>query len=149
MQLAVKLFKTDIHQLVDENIRLRVLGTEKGLSDNIVKAAREAERKTAHCTRATVAVCFNYGGHEEILDATRAMIADGEFVEIFVDTPLAEAEQRDTKGLYAKARAGELANFTGIDSPYEAPENPDIRIDTSTMSAAQAANAIVAALDRR
>ncbi len=77
MQLAVKLFKTDIHQLVDENIRLRVLGTEKGLSDNIVKAAREAERKTAHCTRATVAVCFNYGGHEEILDATRAMIADG------------------------------------------------------------------------
>ena len=47
------------------------------------------------------------------------MMADGEFIEIFVDTPLAEAEKRDTKGLYAKARAGELDNFTGIDSPYE------------------------------
>ncbi len=82
-------------------------------------------------------------------DMVRAMVADGEFIEIFVDTPLAEAEKRDTKGLYAKARAGELANFTGIDSPYEAPENPDIRIDTSKMSAEAAADAIVASLDRR
>ena len=52
----------------------------------------------------------------------RRMIPDGEFFEIFVDTPLAEAEKRDVKGLYAKARAGELKNFTGIDSPYEPPE---------------------------
>ena len=76
----------------------------------------------------------------------RAMLAEGEFVEIFIDTPLAEAEARDVKGLYAKARAGELANFTGIDSPYEAPENPDIRIDTTALSAEQAAEAIVAAI---
>ena len=82
-------------------------------------------------------------------DMVRAMMAGGEFVEIFVDTTLAEAEARDSKGLYAKARAGELDNFTGIDSPYEAPENPDIRIDTSKMSAEQAADAIIAALDRR
>ena len=59
------------------------------------------------------------------------MLPEGEFIEIFVDTPLAEAEKRDVKGLYAKARAGELANFTGIDSPYEAPETPEIRIDTT------------------
>ena len=52
----------------------------------------------------------------------REMVGDGDFVEIFVDTPLAEAERRDTKGLYRKARAGKLANFTGVDSPYEAPE---------------------------
>jgi bifunctional enzyme CysN/CysC len=76
-------------------------------------------------------------------DMVRAMVADGEFLEIFVDTPLAEAEARDSKGLYAKARAGELANFTGIDSPYEAPETPDIRIDTMAMTAEQAADAIV------
>ncbi len=60
----------------------------------------------------------------------RDMMAPGEFIEIFVDTPLAVAEQRDVKGLYKKARAGELKNFTGIDSPYEAPEHPEIRIDT-------------------
>ncbi|MDQ3144849.1 MAG: sulfate adenylyltransferase subunit CysN [Pseudomonadota bacterium] len=80
-------------------------------------------------------------------DMVRGMMAPGEFVEIFIDTTLAEAEKRDTKGLYAKARAGELANFTGIDSPYEAPEHPDIRIDTSAMTAEQAADAILAALD--
>ncbi len=77
MKLAVKLFKTDINELVDENICLRVLGTEKGLSDDIIKAARSAEEKTAHCTRATVVVCFNYGGHEEILDAVKAIISSG------------------------------------------------------------------------
>ena len=56
-------------------------------------------------------------------DMVRRMLPEGEFIEIFVDTPLAEAEKRDAKGLYAKARAGELKNFTGIDSPYEPPEN--------------------------
>jgi bifunctional enzyme CysN/CysC len=76
-------------------------------------------------------------------DMVRAMMADGEFVEIFVDTPLAEAERRDVKGLYAKARAGELPNFTGIDSPYEPPEHPELRIDTTAMTAEEAADRIV------
>ena len=65
---------------------------------------------------------------------------------MFVDTPLADAEKRDVKGLYKKARAGELKNFTGIDSPYEAPENPEIRIDTTKLDAAAAAELIVKAL---
>ena len=81
-------------------------------------------------------------------EMVREMLPEGEFIEIFVDTPLAEAERRDAKGLYAKARAGELTNFTGIDSPYEAPEAPEIRIDTTAMTAEQAADAIVAALAR-
>jgi bifunctional enzyme CysN/CysC len=76
----------------------------------------------------------------------RAMMAPGEFVEIHIDTTLAAAESRDVKGLYAKARAGRLANFTGIDSPYEAPQSPEIHIDTTTMSAAAAADLIVAHL---
>jgi bifunctional enzyme CysN/CysC len=76
-------------------------------------------------------------------EMVRKMVPEGEFIEIFVDTPLAEAEKRDAKGLYAKARAGELKNFTGIDSPYEAPETPEIRIDTTTMSAEEAADRIV------
>ncbi|MEO8141662.1 MAG: adenylyl-sulfate kinase, partial [Sphingomicrobium sp.] len=78
----------------------------------------------------------------------KAMLAKGEFVEIFIDTPLAEAEARDVKGLYAKARAGELANFTGIDSPYEAPENPDITIAYG-MTAEAAASQIVDYLSNR
>ena len=79
----------------------------------------------------------------------RRMIPEGEFIEVFVDTPLAEAEKRDVKGLYAKARAGELKNFTGIDSPYEAPESAEIHIDTTSMSADEAAELIVEALLRR
>ena len=73
----------------------------------------------------------------------REMLAEGEFVEIHIDTPLAVAESRDVKGLYKKARAGLLKNFTGIDSPYEPPENPEIRIDTTTTSPEDAAELIV------
>ncbi len=73
----------------------------------------------------------------------REMMAPGEFYEIFIDTPLAEAERRDVKGLYKKARAGKLKNFTGIDSPYEPPERPDIYINTAEMDADEAAALIV------
>jgi len=79
----------------------------------------------------------------------RRMVPEGEFIEIFVDTPLADAEKRDPKGLYAKARAGEIKNFTGIDSPYEPPEAPEIRIDTMAMDAEAAANLIVDELTNR
>jgi bifunctional enzyme CysN/CysC len=79
----------------------------------------------------------------------RRMVPEGEFFEIFVDTSLAEAEKRDAKGLYAKARAGELKNFTGIDSPYEEPEAPEIRIDTTALDPNEAADLIVETLLNR
>ena len=79
-------------------------------------------------------------------DMVRGMMQPGEFLEVFVDTPLAVAEQRDVKGLYAKARAGQLKNFTGIDSPYEAPDNAEIRIDTTAMTPDEAADQIIARL---
>jgi len=79
-------------------------------------------------------------------EMVRAMLPDGEFVEIFIDTPLADAEARDVKGLYRKARRGELANFTGIDSPYEAPQAPELRVDTTQCSADEAADRIIAEL---
>jgi len=79
-------------------------------------------------------------------DMVRGMMQPGEFVEVFVDTPLEEAERRDVKGLYAKARSGELKNFTGIDSPYEAPESAEIRIDTTAMTPDEAADLIIAKL---
>ena len=77
----------------------------------------------------------------------REMMAPGEFIEVFVDTPLAEAERRDVKGLYRKARAGELSHFTGIDSPYEEPEQAEIRIDTTVTPAEEAADIVVQALE--
>jgi len=73
----------------------------------------------------------------------RALFGEGEFLEVYVDTPLAVAEERDVKGLYAKARRGELKNFTGIDSPYEPPEQPEIHIDTGRTTPEDAAGAIV------
>ena len=73
----------------------------------------------------------------------RQMMKKDEFVEIFVDTPIEVAEKRDTKGLYAKARSGKLKNFTGIDSPYEKPHSPEIRIDTTKTDIDEAASLIV------
>lgn len=77
----------------------------------------------------------------------RATMGRGQFIEIFVDTPLDVAEQRDVKGLYAKARAGEIKNFTGIDSPYEAPENAEIVVNTVQMTAEEAAETIIVKME--
>jgi len=79
----------------------------------------------------------------------RKLVGAGEFIEIFVDTPIAVAEARDPKGLYRKARRGELKEFTGIDSPYEPPETPEIRIDTTLISAQDAAEQIIGYLKLR
>jgi bifunctional enzyme CysN/CysC len=76
----------------------------------------------------------------------RAMVGEGEFCEVYVDTPLAVAEQRDVKGLYAKARRGELKNFTGIDSPYEPPLAPELRIETTSTEIVAAAELVIAQL---
>ena len=76
----------------------------------------------------------------------RNMLEEGEFIEVYVDTPLKEAERRDVKGLYKKARAGELKNFTGIDSPYQVPKDPEITVDTMELSAEEAADAVLSFL---
>jgi bifunctional enzyme CysN/CysC len=76
----------------------------------------------------------------------RGKVAAGEFCEVYVDTPLAIAEQRDPKGLYAKARRGELPNFTGIDSPYEPPQDPELHVDTTELTPEQAATEVLTKL---
>jgi bifunctional enzyme CysN/CysC len=73
----------------------------------------------------------------------RDRVDEGEFIEVFVDTPLAVAEARDPKGLFKKARRGELFNFTGVDSPYEPPANPEMRIDTTRTAPEEAADAVI------
>ena len=82
-------------------------------------------------------------------EMAREQLEDGEFVEIFVDTPLSLCEERDPKGLYQKARAGEIVNFTGIDSPYEPPLQPDIHLETADLSVDAAASEIIAYLRER
>ena len=82
-------------------------------------------------------------------DLARSLVNEDEFIEVFVDTPLDVAESRDPKGLYKKARKGELQNFTGIGSPFEAPGTPEIRIDTTQLTAEDAANLIIAKLRER
>ena len=79
----------------------------------------------------------------------RSLLEEDEFLEVFVETPLAIAEQRDPKGLYKKARSGDLKNFTGIDSPYEQPENPEMLVDTSSLTAEQCAEQIIRSLRER
>ena len=79
-------------------------------------------------------------------DFARSLFEDGEFIEVFVDTPLVECERRDPKGLYRKARAGEINNFTGIDSPYEAPAAPDVHLHTDTQSLEEMVERLVHAL---
>ncbi len=81
--------------------------------------------------------------------ALRERLETGEFIEVFVDTPLEECERRDPKGLYARARAGEILNFTGVDSPYEPPEHPEIVLPTHEMSADECARRVLAELERR
>lgn len=82
-------------------------------------------------------------------DMARSMVEDNEFLEIYVDTPLEVVEQRDVKGLYRKARDGQLINFTGIDSPYEAPESPELRINTENTDVDAAVEQIIIKLRER
>ncbi|MCP3735930.1 sulfate adenylyltransferase subunit CysN [Sphingomonas sp. RP10(2022)] len=117
--------------------------TEADRIENIRRVGEVARLMTDAGLIVITAFISPFRAEREIV---RAMMAPGEFVEVHIDTPLADAEARDVKGLYAKARAGELKNFTGIDSPYEPPLDPEIRIDTTVTTAEQAADAIVARL---
>ena len=78
----------------------------------------------------------------------RGLVEEGEFIEVFIDAPLEVCMQRDPKGLYKKAQAGEIKNFTGFDSPYEAPETPELHIKTDDLSAEDAADKVIAELKR-
>lgn len=79
-------------------------------------------------------------------DDVRALLEDGEFIEVYLTTPLSECEQRDPKGLYKKARAGEISDFTGIDSDYEPPVNPEISINTAELSVEQSVDTLLSYL---
>ncbi len=151
-QVEVELFKQNlqVYSLDGDNIRS---GINKGLGftkeDRLENLRRIAE----------VAKLFVDAGHITIAAFVSPLISDREqvknivgqadFIEVFVDTSLEECERRDVKGLYKKARAGEIKNFTGIDAPYEAPRNPDIHIKTEQVSVAEAVKTITNYLNNK
>ena len=87
--------------------------------------------------------------YREDRDRVRRLMGPGEFIEVFVDTPLEICEARDPKGLYKKARAGEISNFTGLDAPYEVPENPEVHLETANLSVDEAAAQVIRYLDEQ
>ncbi len=144
-----KLFSLGRHTILldGDNIRHglnRDLGfTDEDRVENIRRVAEVARLMTDAGLIVIVSFISPFRAERQL---ARELMAEGEFVEIFIDTPLAEAEKRDVKGLYRKARAGELKNFTGIDSPYEPPVRPEFHINTMATSPEDAAESIVASL---
>ncbi len=120
------------------------------LEDRKENIRRIAETAKLFAAAGAQVLCSFVSPTRAIRAMAREIIGPDDFLEVFVNTPLAVCEARDVKGLYAKARAGEIKNFTGIDSPYEAPENPflDLKTDNQTVeeSAAEMVNAIRASL---
>ena len=131
------------HALVDRGVNAFVLDGDNvrfGLNADLGFAPEDrAEniRRIGHVARllvdaGVVVLCSFVSPYREDRDRVRALHEDAVFAEVFVDVPLAVAEARDVKGLYARARAGEIEDFTGVSAPYEAPEDPELRIDTDT-----------------
>ena len=99
--------------------------------DRLENIRRIAEVSKLLINTGMITICSFISPTEEIRHMAKSIIGENDFIEIFLNTPLEVCEQRDTKGLYKKARAGEIKDFTGISSPFEAPEHPDLEIDTS------------------
>jgi len=96
-----------------------------------------------------IVLCSFISPYRAERDMVRRLVGDGEFIEVFVDTPIEECMARDAKGLYAKAKAGQLKNFTGVDAPYQPPERPEVHLPTSERSADELAGLVLEALRKR
>jgi sulfate adenylyltransferase len=113
---------------------------------NILRIAFVASEIVRH---AGIVICAAVSPYRDTRREARKLVGNNHYVEVFVDTPIDVCEQRDVKGLYAKARRGEIKHFTGIDDPYEKPERPEIRLDTVNHTAEQNATLIVQYLIKR
>jgi len=138
------------YRLDGDNIRL---GINKNLGfsaeDRAENIRRIGEIAKLFADTGVITLSSFISPYREDRDRVRAIhdTAGLTFIEVFVDCPLEEVERRDPKGLYKKARSGVIKNFTGIDSPYEAPENPEIRLNTAVLSAEEAASQVIAWLE--
>jgi len=137
--------------VLDGDVLRRGLNRDLGFTDaDRVENIRRVAEVAALMVDAGLIVIASFISPFEVERAyARGRVQADEFLEVFVDTPLAVAEERDPKGMYKRARRGELANFTGVDSRYEAPTAPDVRIETTATSPEAAAQLVIAALRRR
>lgn len=138
------------YRLDGDNIRH---GLNKNLSfsadDRAENIRRIGEVAKLFADAGVIAITSFISPYKKDRDAARALLKPGEFIEVYVKVSLEAAEKRDPKGLYKKARAGEIKGFTGIDDPYEAPEQPEIVIDTEKVSAERAAEQLLGQLEAR
>ncbi|MBI1339589.1 sulfate adenylyltransferase subunit CysN [bacterium] len=135
------------HSLDGDNVR-QGLNSDLGFSDaeRVENIRRVGEVAKLFVDAGLIVTCSFISPFQAERDAVRGLLAPGEFIEVFVDVPLAVAEARDPKGLYKRARAGDIRNFTGVDSPYEPPAAPDLRLDASTATAEALAARVIAHL---
>ena len=142
--------KKHAYRLDGDNIRM---GLNKNLGfsaeDRAENIRRIGEVAKLFTDAGVIAITSFISPYKKDRDAVRAGMKEGEFIEVYVKVSLEAAEQRDPKGLYKKARAGQIKGFTGIDDPYEAPEKPEILIDTESTSAEAAAKQILAYLEQK
>ena len=144
--VEVKLLELQKHTyLLDgDNVRM---GLNKGLTfsdaDRVENIRRIGEVSKLFVDAGMIVLTAFISPFMQDRQQVRDLVEDGEFIEVFVDTPLEVCESRDPKGLYKKARNGEIPNFTGISSPYEAPKNPEIHIDNDGLSIEEAADVVV------
>ena len=142
-----QLFAEGLHSVLLDGDNLRHgLNRDLGFTDaDRVENVRRVAEVARLMTDAGLIVLVSFiSPFREERRMARELMEPGEFIEVFIDVPLAVAEARDVKGLYAKARAGQLSHFTGIDSPYETPETPELRIDAAVCTADEAADRIIA-----
>lgn len=144
--LEKELFSKNIHTYLLDGDNVR-----KGLNNNLSfspedrteNIRRIAEVANLMLDAGLVAIASFVSPYREDRENVKRIVGYGNFVEIFVNTPIEECERRDVKGLYAKARAGEIENFTGVNAPYEAPMAPDLEIDTTMVSVQGAVDLIM------
>jgi adenylylsulfate kinase len=142
--------KKHAYRLDGDNIRM---GLNKNLGfsaeDRAENIRRIGEVAKLFTDAGVIAITSFISPYRKDRDAVRALNKPGEFIEVYINVSLETAEKRDPKGLYKKARAGQIKGFTGIDDPYEAPEKPEIVIDTERMKPEQAAERILTYLEER
>lgn len=137
-------FRRFFCQVLDgDNIRAGI-NNNLGFSgeDRLENIRRIAEVSKLLVNAGIITICSFISPTNEIRNLARNIIGDNDFIEVYLNTPLEVCEQRDTKGLYKKARAGEIPDFTGISAPFDVPENPDVAIDTSKMSVRESVDLI-------
>jgi|SRR3954470_23150447 len=136
-------------QILDgDNIRAGInnnLGFSEADRTENVRRIAEITKLFVNC--GVITICCFVSPTEEIRNVAKTIIGTGDFIEVFVNTPLETCEQRDVKGLYAKARKGEIKDFTGISSPFESPKNPEIEVKTNELSVQESVKRIIEKLE--